>query len=87
MTEEERAEAQRWALDLSRIADPEARQATLATAPVHWQPTIRHDLAWRLGMAAVFDRRHTGYDRKAVNSLRACSQNMRKILIIHAFLK
>jgi hypothetical protein len=31
----------------------EARQATLATAPAHWQPTIWHYLAWRLGMSAL----------------------------------
>ena len=40
LTEEDRAEAQRWALDLSQIADPAARQATLATATAHWQPAI-----------------------------------------------
>lgn len=33
LTEEGRAEAQRWALELSRMDDPDARQATLATAP------------------------------------------------------
>ena len=53
LTEEERAEAQRWALELSQIDDLEARQAALATAPAHWQPVIRHYLAWRLGMAAL----------------------------------
>lgn len=52
LTEEERAEAQRWALELSRMDDPEVRQSTLASAPAHWQPTIRHYLAWRLGMSA-----------------------------------
>ena len=52
LTEAERADAQRWALELSQIADLEARQAALATAPAHWQATIRHYLAWRLGMAA-----------------------------------
>jgi hypothetical protein len=35
-----------------RLADPEARQAALASAPTHWQPVIRYYLAWRLGMAA-----------------------------------
>lgn len=53
LTEAERAAAQRWALELSRIDDPEARQSTLASAPAHWQPTIRHYLAWRLGMSAL----------------------------------
>jgi len=53
LTEAERAEAQRWALELSQTADLEARQAALATAPAHWQPTIRHYLAWRLGMAVL----------------------------------
>ena len=53
LTEEERAEAQRWALELSQIADLETRQAALATAPAHWQPTIRHYLAWRLGTGAL----------------------------------
>ena len=53
LSEEERAEAQRWALDLSQMADPEARQTALASAPAHWQPTIRHYLAWRLHMAAL----------------------------------
>jgi hypothetical protein len=53
LTEAERAEAQRWALELSQIADPRARQARLATAPAHWQPTIRHYLAWRVGMSAL----------------------------------
>ena len=53
LTEEERAEAQRWALELSQIDDLEARQATLATAPAPWQPVIRHYLAWRLGMGAL----------------------------------
>jgi len=53
LTEEERAEAQRWALGLSQIADLEARQATLATASVHWQPVIRHYLAWRVGMGVL----------------------------------
>lgn len=48
LSEEERAEAQRWALDLSQIADPAARQATLATAPAPWQPTIRlRSCGWR----------------------------------------
>jgi hypothetical protein len=42
LTEEERADAQRWALDLSQIADPEARQAALASAPAHGQPASRH---------------------------------------------
>lgn len=52
LTEAERAEAQRWALELSQFPDPETRQKVLATALAHWQPTIRHDLAWRLGMGA-----------------------------------
>ena len=53
LADDERAEAQRWALELSRIDDPESRQATLVTAPAHWQPVIRHYLAWRLGMGAL----------------------------------
>ena len=53
LTEEERAEAQRWALELSRLDDSEARQQALARAPAPWQPTIRHYLAWRLGMGAL----------------------------------
>jgi hypothetical protein len=53
LTGEERADAQRWALELSQIADPAVRQATLATAPAHWQPAIRRYLAWRLGVAAL----------------------------------
>lgn len=51
LSEEERAEAQQWALELSRIDDPEAWQAALASAPAHWQPVIRHYLAWQLGRA------------------------------------
>ncbi len=53
LSDEERAEVQRWALELSRIDDPEARQQALASAPAHWQPVIRHYLAWRLGMGAL----------------------------------
>ena len=48
----ERADAQRWALELSQLEDSERRQATLAAAPAHWHPMSRHYLAWRLGMAA-----------------------------------
>ena len=53
LTEEERAEAQRWALELSQIADSDARQMALAGAPAHWQPVIRHYLAWRVSMGAL----------------------------------
>ena len=53
LSEEERTEAQRWALGLSQIDDPAARQTTLATAPAHWQPVIRHYLAWLVGMGAL----------------------------------
>jgi hypothetical protein len=67
LTEEERAEAQHWALELSQIADLETRQAALATAPAHWQPTIRHDLAWRLGMAALRAARRKSEPSTGVN--------------------
>ena len=70
LTEEERAEAQRRALELSQIADPQARQATLATAPAHGQPTIRHYLAWRLGRAALRATLRKSEPPTGVNKLR-----------------
>src|SRR5512143_1320054 len=42
----------RWAHGLGAMADSEIRQYALATAPAPWQPTILHDIACRVGMAA-----------------------------------